>query len=224
MTDTVRLSDVAMAAYCPRKLYYARTGDRSPPPEYDRALELSRSYPALLGASDAALSTMGLAVEPAEYRRRLARARDRLDSWTDLVDPAAVDVSVTGKDVHGRIPKVLDDPPTPVLVSPGEPPENGVWEPQSVRAVGAAKALAWRERTPVEWAVVEYPLSGVVRRVDLTTRKRAAFRRAVRAARAIDAPPPRLHDGAKCEACGVAERCGVRTRSLRSLLSVSGGE
>lgn len=224
MTDTVRLSDVAMAAFCPRKLYYARSGDRSPPPEYDRALELSQSYLDLLGASDTALSTMGLAVEPAEYRRRLERVRDRLDSWDGLVDPSAEHVSVTGKDVHGRIPKVLDDPPTPVLVSPGEPPEHGVWEPQSVRAVGAAKALAWRERTPVERAIVEYPLHGVVRSVDLTTRKRAAFRRALRAARSIDAPPPRLHDDAKCDACEVADRCGVRTRSLRSLLSVSGGD
>ncbi|MFW5919516.1 MAG: CRISPR-associated protein Cas4 [Halanaeroarchaeum sp.] len=223
MPDSVPLSDLAIAAYCPRKLFYAREGDRSIPPAAERALDLALSYPDLLVASDVALSSMGLAVDPAAFRTALERSRARLDAWDSLVAPAETDVFVRGKDVHGRLQKVLDDPLAPVLVSPGAPPETGVWNPQSVRAVAAAKALSWREAQAVDEAFVEYPLYGVVRRVSITTRRKADYRRTLRAVRSLDGPPPRQHDDGKCEPCEYADECGVQTRSLRSLLSVSGG-
>lgn len=218
----VTFADLSLAAYCPRKLYYARREDRTPPPAADRARALATQYPDLLLASDVALETHDLAVDPAAFRRSLRRARDRLDRWDGLVDPAETDVVVEGRHARGRIDKVLADPPAPVRVSPGEPPDNGVWEPQSVGAVAAAKALAWRERRPVETAYVEYPRYGVVRRIHLTGERKGAYRRALDALREMAGPPPRLHDDAKCGSCEYAERCGVRTRSLRSLLSPTG--
>ncbi|MGM0397472.1 MAG: CRISPR-associated protein Cas4 [Halobacteriota archaeon] len=223
MTDTVPLSDLAIAAYCPRKLHYARQGDRSPPESAEQARRLSRSYPHLRVASDVALSSMGLDVPPGEFRASLDRSRESLEAWDALVAPWETDVFVRGKDTHGRLAKVLDEPLAPVLVSPGSPPETGVWHPQSVRAVGAAKALSWRESTPVESAFVEYPFHGVVRKITLTTRRTADYRRTLRAVRALDGPPPRLHDESRCGACEYADECGVQTRSLRSLLSLSGG-
>ncbi|MFB6132650.1 MAG: hypothetical protein ABEJ44_04520, partial [Halanaeroarchaeum sp.] len=177
----------------------------------------------LVVASDAALASVDIAVAPETYRTRLERQRTRLDAWESIVDPGETDVYVRGKDVHGRIGKVLAEPLAPVHVSPGAPPETGVWEPQSVRAVAAAKALAWREETPVETAYVEYPRHGVVRRISLTTRRKAAYRRTLRAVRGLDGPPPRLHDDGKCDACEQREHCGVETRSLRSLLSIGSG-
>ncbi|MFW6003318.1 MAG: CRISPR-associated protein Cas4 [Halanaeroarchaeum sp.] len=222
MSDTVALSDLAIAAYCPRKLYYARQDDRSRPPTAERALELSQAYPDLLAGSDVALSSFDLAVRPDVYRARLERVRTRLDAWASLVDPEETDVFVRGKDVHGRIGKVLAEPLAPVHVSPGAPPESGVWEPQSVRAVAAAKALSWREESPVETAFVEYPRHAVVRRISLSTRRKAAYRRTLRAVRALDGPPPRRHDDARCDACDYRETCGVETRSLRSMLRRTG--
>lgn len=147
----------------------------------------------------------------------LSASRDRLDRWEDLADPVERDVFLPGKDVHGQVAKVLADPLAPTLVSPGEPPPEGVWQPQSIRAVGAAKALAWRESTAVERANVEYPRNGRIRAVDLTTRRQAAYRRTVRAVAAMDGPPPRLGNDDKCETCRFADECGVRTRSVRSL-------
>ncbi|SNR43685.1 CRISPR-associated protein Cas4 [Halorubrum vacuolatum] len=108
-------------------------------------------------------------------------------------------------------------PQAPVIVSPGDPPERGVWKPQSVRAVAAAKALAWEQQRPVPRAYVEYPTVGVVREVTLTVRRKAAYRRALRTVRAIDGPPPRVDDD-RCMSCTYQERCGVGRRSLRSLL------
>lgn len=220
---SVPFADIALAAYCPRKLYYASRDDRDPPRAYETARTLARSYPDLLVASDAALTTMNLSVPPPTFRANLRRTRDRLDAWPSLVDPAETDVFLRGKDAHGRVEKVLTDPLAPVLVSPGEPPPTGVWQPQSVRAVAAAKALSWREETPVDRAFVEYPRHGVIRRAGITTRRIGDYRRALGAARDVDEPPARLHDRAKCEPCEYADRCGVRTRSLRSLLSFSGG-
>ncbi|MWV65221.1 hypothetical protein GRS48_10370 [Halorubrum sp. JWXQ-INN 858] len=108
-------------------------------------------------------------------------------------------------------------PPVPVVVSPGEPPEQGVWGPQSVRAVAAAKALAWEHEREIPRAFVEYPSVGVVRAVRVTLRRTASYRRALRAARGIDGPPPRVDDD-RCSSCAYRDECGVETRSLRSLL------
>lgn len=215
--DSVPFSDLALAAYCPRQLYYARRDDRDPPEAHDAARELAAQYDSLSVASEAALATYDLAVEPPEFQSNLAAS---LDSHA-VDDPAETAVYLRGKDAHGQAAKVHRDPLAPSLVTPGSPPEAGVWEPQAVRAVAAAKALSWREQTPVDHAFVEYARHGVVRRVDLTTRKKAAYRRALRTARALDGPPPRIHDDAKCGACEYREECGTKTRTLGSLLSFS---
>jgi CRISPR-associated exonuclease Cas4 len=221
--DSVPFSDLALAAYCPRKLYYARRGvddDLDPPDRHDAASHLAADYDALAVASDAALASYDLAVEPPEFRSNLAASRAR----HAVSDPAETAVFLRGKDAHGRAAKVHRDPLAPSLVTPGRPPEAGVWEPQAVRAVAAAKALSWRERTTADCAYVEYARHGVVRKVALTTRKKAAYRRALRAARGLDGPPPRIHDDAKCGACEYREECGTRTRTLGSLLSFGSGD
>lgn len=216
---TVAFSDLAVAVYCPRQLYYARRDDRDPPAEHRHARELAGRYDALAVASTAALATYDLAVEPPEFRSNLAASLDR---HPGVADPAETAVFVRGKDTHGRAAKVHDGPLSVSVVTPGSPPEAGVWEPQAVRAVAAAKALAWREEATVDHAYVEYARHGVVRRVELTTRRKAAYRRALRTVRALDGPPPRLHDDAKCGACEYSDECGAKTRTLGSLLSLGG--
>jgi CRISPR-associated exonuclease Cas4 len=214
----VPFGDLRLAAYCPRKLYYARRdGDRGPPPETLERRELAFEYPDLLEAGPDALARRPIAVSPREFRSNLDRARD-MDAWDALADPAQRTTLLEGKDCRGIAHKVIDDPPRPSLVSAGRPPEQGVWEPQSVHAVAAAKALAYERERPVEQAYVEYPAHGIVRRVELTTRRKAQYRKTLRAVRSLDAPPPRLRDRSRCEPCEYREECGVRTRTLRSLL------
>jgi CRISPR-associated exonuclease Cas4 len=232
------LSDLATAAYCPRQLYYRRRddGDRQPPEETRERQALSFRYDALRTADDATLRSEPIERFPAEYRRRLDRLADR-DDWDRLVDPAGTRVYLQGKDCHGVADKLLEPPgsestgerdtppedappPVPTLVSAGEPPESGVWHRQAVRAVGLAKALAWERSREIPRALVEYPAHAVVREVRLTTRKKAAYREALRTARSLDGPPPRLQDTSKCDACDYREECGVTTRSLRSLLGL----
>lgn len=83
--------------------------------------------------------------------------------------------------------------------------------------MGIAKALAWERERKVERALVEYPAVRVVREVWLTTRKKAAYREGLRAARSIDGPPLRV-DGDRYAPCDYHEECGTRRRSIRSLL------
>jgi len=213
--------ELSTAAYCPRKLYYRRRDDDvdGPPPDVRERRALAFRYERLLSDDDA-LAGAPISVTPTQFRSRLGRARARLDDgdWAGLVDPPDREVHLAGKDARGVAHKVLSDPPRPSLVFAGEPPETGVWEPQTVRLVAAAKALAWERERPVETAFAEYPAHGVVRRVALTTRRVAAYRSALRTAGTVDGPPARTKNRAKCAPCEYSDRCGVRTRSLRSML------
>jgi CRISPR-associated exonuclease Cas4 len=215
----VPFSDLRVAAYCPRKLYYRRREpDRSPPEIVTERRDLATCYPDLLAADDATLRELPIEKPPPQYRRRLRRTRERLDCWEEVVEPITGTVFLEGRDCHGLAHKVLGDPPRPSIVSPGDPPEAGVWEPHSVQAVAAAKALAWERQRPVESAVVEYPAHGAIREIELTTRRKAQYREALRAVADLDGPPSRVENEAKCEPCEYAGDCGVRSRSLGSLL------
>lgn len=211
--------EVAVAAYCPRKLYYRRRAsdvELGPPPEVERVRELAWRYPDLL-ADSAALSAAPIDVTPTQFRTRLGAAKARLDAWEALCEPPERDVLVDGADCRGLIHKRLPGPSLS-LVFAGEPPDDGVWHPQSVRLVAAARALSDDLGAPVERVYAEYPAHGVVRPVNIDRRRAGAYREALRTARSIDGPPARTRQTAKCEACEFSPRCGVRTRSLLSKL------
>lgn len=214
-------SDLARAAYCPRQLYHARRDDdRGPDERAARRRDLAFRYPALLDAPPERLAALPLDLDPPAYRARLRALADR-DDWRALVDPDARNRALDGKDCRGIAHKVVEDPPVPTVVSPGRPPERGVWAPQRVRAVATALALAWEHGESVERCRVEYPASAVVRRVRLTGGNRRLYRRTLRELRRMDRtddPPPRTDDHEKCGPCAYREECRGTTRSLRSRL------
>lgn len=214
-------SDLAAAAYCPRQAYYRRRDDVAVPESVTSRRELAFRYDELRDADDATIDTAPVDVSPETYRSRLHDAAVRIEEWDALVDPPLRNEFVAGRTCHGIVHKVLDaDGPLPAMISAGEPPDQGVWERDAVRAVAAAKALAWKTETRIERAFVEYPAHAIVREVRITTHRRAAFNRALRALDDLDdEPPPRITDRSKCAACDYRTECGVPTRSLRSLLS-----
>ncbi len=212
-------SALRTAAYCPRKQYYERREDdrdHEPPPSVQAIRELAFRYEELLEADPATLTAEAIAVDPVSFQRTLAAHEDlgAVSTYTDR------DRYVRGRRSHGIIHKQVADSLAPSLISSGKPPESGVWESQSVHAVAAAKALAWEAKTPVEHAYIEYPAYGVIRKIELTTRRKAQYRRALRTVEEMDGPPARIDNRNKCEACEYADRCGVRTRTLRSLLGL----
>jgi len=210
-------TDLATAAYCPRQLYYRRRDDVDA--GRDARHELAFRYRELL-APETDLGAAPIATTPTTYRGNLGRVRARLPATTfdALCDPPERDVRLEGRDARGVAHKLLESPPRPSVVVVGTPPDRGVYAPQAVRATAAALALAHERECRVESAFVEYAAHGVVRRLELNARRRGQYRRALRTARGIDGPPPRIDDDAKCRACEYREECGVRTRSLRSLL------
>ena len=81
---TVR--DVALAAYCPRKLYYRRREpdvERSPPAAVEAVRDLAFDYPALL-ADASRLQDAPIEECPAAYQSHLRGAKARLDAWDAL--------------------------------------------------------------------------------------------------------------------------------------------
>jgi len=209
--------DLETAAYCARKLYHRRRDADVEIPDVSDVRSLAFEYEHLL-AVDAALLAAPIEVSPGTFRDRLRTARTDLDSWDELADPPRTNAFLEGKDCRGVAHKVLEEPLAPSLVFAGRPPDDGVWEPQSVRLVAAAKALSWERERQVERAYAEYPAYGVVREIELTTRRTGDYRRTLRTAESIDGPPPRTSNGAKCEPCEYQESCGTRTRSLKSIL------
>lgn len=214
--------EIETAAYCLRKLYYRH---RDPDPDGDvpdrvrERTNLAFRYRELLAADDETLSAAPIAVAPTTFRSRLGTARAGLDSWQRLADPAGRGVFLRGKDARGVADKVLETtPPTTSLVFAGAPPERGTWHPQRVRVVAAAKALSWERETRVEHGFAEYPAHGVVRKIPLDPRRVDEYRTARLAAERIEDPPARVSNRDKCTACEYRTECGVRTRSLRSLL------
>jgi len=213
-------SELSRAAYCPRQLYYARKhDDEGPPASIENIQQLAFRYRELREADDEILAALPIERSPAAYREALESLSTR-PVWDDLCEPVATNSSVEGKDCAGILHKILrGEPPTPTLISPGEPPESGVWKPQTVRAVAAAKALAWEREQEIPRTFIEYPAVGVVREVPLTTRRTAIYRRVLRTVQAMDGPPPRVNDS-RCDACEYRTECGVSTRSLKSLLGL----
>ena len=213
-------SDLSRAAYCPRQLYYARRDDdREPPPEAKAIQDLAHRYDDLREADDQTLRELPIDCSPAEYRAALSRLSQR-DDWEQLCNPVETAYAVEGKDCHGRIHKLLaGDPPVPTVVSPGTPPEEGVWKPHSVRAVAVANALAWERKREITRGLVEYPAVGIVRDVKLTCRRTAEYRQTLRTVRSMDGPPPRVNDS-RCDSCEYRTECGVKTRSLKSMLGL----
>lgn len=213
-------TDLATAAYCPRKLYYKRIrNDLDPPEDIAPIRNLAYRYEELLDF-ETDLTVEPIEIAPSEYRSNLASVKTNFDRWEELSAPPETRVFLSGKDARGIAHKLLSDPDAPAIVSPGRPPRQGVWEPHGVWATAAAKALAWERKAPIERAYVEYPAYGVVRTVTLTTRRKAAYRKALRIADSIDGPPPRLRNDARCGSCEYRDECGTKTRSLRSRLSL----
>lgn len=210
-------SDLATAAYCPRKLYYRlRDGDHETPAAVERRRALAFRYPELLDSA-ADLAAEPIEPTPTQFRANLGRARE-LDAWEGLCAPARTNALLEGREARGIAHKILTEPLAVSVVSAGSPPDEGAWRPQTVRAVAAAKALSWEEGVEVGHAYVEYPAHGVVRKLGLSTRRKALYREAVTRAESIDGPPARLSDDARCDPCEYREQCGVKTRSLRSIL------
>ncbi|RYJ14994.1 hypothetical protein ELS19_14235 [Halogeometricum borinquense] len=214
-------SHLGRAAYCPRQLYYAeQRDDQEPPSEVNRTRNLAFRYDELLTADNDELDRLPLAVTPETYRANLERLTAR-DDWAELANPTDREVFLRGRDCHGTAHKILDtDPPTPTVISPGSPPDRGVWEPQRVRAVAVAKAVAWEREREIPRALVEYPAHGVVRTVRLTTRNTGAYRRTLWTVRQMEGVPSRVRDSSKCAACEYQTSCGTKTRSLKSLLGL----
>jgi CRISPR-associated exonuclease Cas4 len=245
-SDTIPISHLARAAYCPRQYYYAeRDGDHGPPRDVAAVRDLAFEYEANRTATDEELRRLPIAVSPGRYRSNLASLAER-DDYDRLAAPAVREAFLRGRDCHGVAHKVLglggetggadghrgaeerdgsdgrDDaaPPTPTVVSPGDPPPQGVWEPQRVRAVAVAKALAWEREREIPRALVEYPAHGVVRSVRLTTRNRGAYRRTLWTVRSMRGVPSRIREESKCDACDYRTTCGTKTRSLKTLLGL----
>lgn len=216
---SVSFSDLRVAAYCPRKLYYRRQEpDRSPPEIVGERRALADRYDELIDYTDDRLDSLPIGLDPTTYRETLKRTRRECDWFEAVLDPVERNVPAYGRECHGIVHKVLSEPLRPSLISPGSPPETGVWEPHSVQAVAAAKALAWEHGTAVDRAVIEYPAYGQLRTISLTTRRKARFRSVLETVRTLDGPPGRIENQDKCSPCEYSETCGVRTRTLRSLL------
>lgn len=93
-------TDLATAAYSPRKLYYPlREGHSDVPDEVEAVGRLARRYESLLDAGTE-LDDEPIAIMPTQYCSNLGSAKARLDVWQDLADPSAHERGAGGNELQ----------------------------------------------------------------------------------------------------------------------------
>lgn len=174
---SVSLPELKAATYCPDRDQY-RTGDAVASDHPEERRSLAFRYPQLVTAEKPLLAELPIGVPPGTYRHRLRQLRSR-SVWSQLTDPADTDRPFETRDCHGTVPKVLESPTRPVLVSASRPPAHGVWRAQEVAAVAATAGLQADREETVDRAVIEYPGHGVVRSISITPHHRRRYQQAL---------------------------------------------
>lgn len=165
-------SDLSVAAYCPRQLYYRRDDDCEVPPSVAARRELAFEYERLLAADDASLSARPRSIGRTSGALGSASTAGTRSSTRPIGTASSQAGSGEGSRARSSTTR------SPPRISARIATRAGRLE-TPLRAIALAKALSWEHEVAVETAFVKYPTHGIVREIALTTRRKAAYRDAV---------------------------------------------
>jgi CRISPR-associated exonuclease Cas4 len=157
-----------------------------------------------------------------EIREILPEIASNLSPKLDLLVPSEVEVDLRSDrlGLSGRIDRIVsragDGGPgerfsIPSIIKTYHPPETGIWRSDRIRLAGYAMLLEDELKRRVDSGIVEYPLAGEVREVEIRSSDRRRVLRIRDRVRLINGGklPDRPRD-APCDLCPVLETCETR--------------
>lgn len=174
----VSLSQLKTTTYSPTQDQY-RTDYSTEPIHPEERRSLAFRYPQLVTADKKLLAELPIGVTPSIFRARLRKLREQ-SIWPQLTCPSEIHRTIETQYCRGTVPKVVESPRRPVLVSASRPPAEGVWRSQRIAAVAVAAGLTAEQAETTNRVIVEYPGYGVVRTVTITAQLRQQYQQALR--------------------------------------------
>lgn len=233
MVTQVRISDIGLYLRCPRLVYFDSLG-KLQRKNSAQQLILKNLMLGIVGKTDLASELkeslarleqelpMAYEIEPEEIgpacrelEARIPEISASLLPHLDNLIPCEVEVDLRSEKLwlSGRLDR-LAPACTPSLIRSGKAPEEGVWKRDRLMLAGYSlllRELHGRDGAKVDRGLVEYPLSGQVRSVQIFGVDRARVLRIRERVRLIrDGRLPDRPADARCEGCEAKEYCETR--------------
>jgi CRISPR-associated exonuclease Cas4 len=158
-----------------------------------------------------------LALACRELEGMIQKIAQMLSLYRDHLFPcdAEVDLRSEKLGLSGRLDRLAPGL-TPSLVRTGQAPEDGIWKKDRFMLAGYGLILGEMHNTKINQGLVEYPRSGIVRRVQIHSVDRARVLRIRDRVRQIkDGRLPDRPESAPCDGCLELGRCEMK-RTLAS--------
>lgn len=230
MPTNVRISDIGLYLRCPRLVYFETlrkmTRKNSAMPILMRSLMLSLSQESdlenqLRETLHRLEEELPLVyeievseLEPAcrELEDKIALIAQSLAGYIDCLIPFEPEVDLCSEKLglSGRLDRLAPGV-TPSLIRSGRAPENGVWRRDRIAIAGYALLLGERHKIRIDHGLVEYPSSGLIRRVQIHSVDRARVLRIRDRIKQIkEGRLPERPDDSPCQGCMASEICETR--------------
>jgi CRISPR-associated exonuclease Cas4 len=239
MPPLVRISDLGLYLRCPRLVYFQSMGhqiwdeaelpfslllrdlalslsDIEPESDLEAWLEerLERAKEDLPIVYRDRIDIEELRAAAEDVKELIPKMAEGLSTRMDLIMPSQTEVEWrSGRlGLSGRLDRlVVKEHPTPSVIRTGSPPDNGVWKSDRLPLTGYALLLEEAQNQRVDQGLVEYPLEGEIRKVEIrSVDRRRVLRIRDRVRQIKDGRLPDRPQDAPCQRCPFEEECQVR--------------
>ena len=235
MEPLVRISDIGLYLRCPRLVYFDALGNLPRKNDIHRLLlrSLMLSLCDKCDLEDQLLASLArLAqevpliydVDPAELQQGLAELEGKIHEisqsllpYSDRLFPNEVEVDLRSSrlGLTGRLDRIIPGP-LPSLIRTGKAPEDGVWKRDRMMLAGYALLLGEKNGVKINRGLIEYPLSGAMREIQIHEVDKARVLRIRDRIRQIkDGRLPDRPTDAPCDKCEMLDSCETK-RQLAS--------
>ncbi len=230
MPSQIRISDIGLYLRCPRLVYFDAMG-RLSHKNNPKHLLLRALMLAIVGEEDLEGQLKGSLksleqelpliydIEPDEINSacrelegKISEISNGLSPYIDMLVPCDVEVDLRSEKLglSGRLDRLAPGG-IPSLIRSGKMPGEGVWKRDRLMLAGYSLLLGEKYGKKLGHGLVEYPLSGQVRKVQIYSVDRARVLRIRDRVRQIRGGQlPDRPDDARCAECEALKSCETR--------------
>ena len=233
MLTPVRISDIGLYLRCPRLVYFDALGSlpRKARPVHLLLRELMLGISSgddLEGELKASLAKLELdlpliygdEIDPEELcmaslevKAMIPRIALGLATVLDKILPSDMEVDMRSDrlGLSGRLDRLVTDGHVPSIIKTGFAPDDGVWKKDRLQLAGYSMLTEEQYGGRIDLCQVEYPISGVIRTVQIHSVDRGRFLRIRNRVQQIkEGRLPERPEEARCIDCEVKDKCETR--------------